>query len=114
MDYDETYADRRADEVTSTGHQWVKQAQKLYGMGHTISDGAVPTVAGQAITSAALLRQAEQLAENVKATLEAVEKQPEQNRKLVGQWRFALNCFFGAVHKKGLIPDLKDGGPDAY
>ena len=52
--------------------------------------------------------------ESIKVTLEAVEKQPEPNKKFLAQWRFALNCFFGATHKKGLIPDLKDGGPSAY
>jgi hypothetical protein len=74
----------------------------------------VAPVAGQTITGVALLRQAEQLAENVKITLEAVEKQPEPNKKFLAQWRFALNCFVGATHKRGLIPDLKDAGPGAY
>ena len=111
--YSEDYADLMMDGVTSKTNQWAKQAQKLCEMGHPIL-GGVPTVTGQTITGAALLRQAEQLAENVKVTLEAVEKQPEPNKKFLAQWRFALNCFFGATHKKGLIPELKDGGPSAY
>ena len=111
-DYREEEANRQSNAV-SIGSNWTKQARGLADMGHPIL-GAAPTVTGQAITGPALLRQAEQLAENVKVTLEAVEKQPEQNRKAIEQWRFALNCFFGAVHKRGLIPDLKDGGPGSY
>ena len=113
QDYDESYASNRANEVTGVTNMWPKQAKRLADMGHSIL-GGVATVTGQAITGPALLRQAEQLAENVKITLEAVEKQPEPNKKFLAQWRFALNCFFGTTHKRGLIPDLKDAGPGAY
>ena len=113
QDCSKDYADRRANEVTSKTHQWAKQAQKLGEVGFSIPGGA-PTVTGQTITGPALLRQAEQLGENVRVTREAVEKQPEHNRKALAQWRFAENCFFGTTHKRGLIPDLKDAGPSAY
>ena len=112
-DYSETTANVMAAEVTSTSMSWPKCAKVLADMGHPILGGA-STVTGQTITEAALLRQAEQLGENIRVTLEAVEKQPEQKPKAVKQWRFALNCFFGNTHKRGLIPDLKDGGPGAY
>ena len=111
--YSEGYGDTEAKKVTSTGSAWAQQAKALADMGHPIL-GGVPTVTGQVITGPALLRQAEQLGESVRVTLEAVEKQPEGSKKLLAQWRFALNCFFGAIHKRGLIPDLKDGGPGAY
>ena len=112
-DYSKDTADKRASEVTTKTNQWAKQAQKLGEMGHPIL-GGTPTVTGQVITGPAFLRQAEQLAESARITLEAVEKQPEVSKKDVAQWRFTVNCFFGAIHKRGLIPDLKDGGPGAY
>jgi hypothetical protein len=111
--YSGDYADARADEVRHASEQWPQQAKFLQEMGYTIGGAATP-IAGQMITAEALVRVATQLAENVKVTLEAVEKHPEPNKKLLAQWRFALNCFVGATHKRGLIPDLKDAGPGAY
>jgi len=107
------YADSEANRVINTYNGWAKQAKTLAEMGHTIVGGAT-TIAGRAIAGEALLSACETLAENVKITLEAEEKKPEQNRKLIAQWRFALNCLLGAAHKRGLIPDLKDAGPGAY
>ena len=113
QNYSEDYANARANDVNRASHGFAQQARALADMGHHIVGGTA-AVAGQAITGAALMRNAEQLAENVKITLEAVEKQPEPNKKLLAQWRFTLNCFFGAAHKRGLIPDLKDAGPGSY
>ena len=114
QDYSEDYADDRAAEIKRADNQWAEQARELDKMGHSILGGGTPTVTGQVITGPAFLRQAEQLAESARVTLEAVEKQPEVSKKDVAQWRFTVNCFFGAIHKRGLIPDLKDGGPGAY
>jgi len=113
QNYTGSYANNRADGVTSIKDMWSQQARHLANLGYPIVGSASP-IAGQAITGEALLRNAEQLAENVRVTLEAVEKHPEPNKKLIAQWRFTLNCFFGAAHKRGLIPDLKDAGPGAY
>lgn len=112
-DYNEDYSQRRADEVTMPHHQWAKQAMRMADLGHPVIGNAGP-ITGASITGAAFLRKAEQLGEDVKASLKAEEKKPEPNKKLLAQWRFAYNCFFGATHKRGLIPDLKDAGPGAY
>lgn len=106
--FGESKAEEESKSVRDVSNHFAKQARALADMINA------PTVRGQAQSGSAFLRKAEQLGEDAKASLEAEEKKPEANKKLISQWRFVVNCFFGATHKRGLIPDLKDAGPGAY
>ena len=114
--YSADYAREKRDEVYRRSHNWAMQAVYLDEMGYTLIASGATTINGRQVTGDALLRTVEQLLENVKTTLEALEKQADQpaNKKLITQWRFVLNALQGAPHKRGLLPDLKEAGPGAY
>jgi len=60
------------------------------------------------LTTSELMKRVEQLALDVKATLEAEESLPQPSRKAIARWRHALSWLQGAEHKRGMVEDLKD------
>lgn len=63
---------------------------------------------GSLLTTSELMRRVEELARDVKATLEQEESLPQPSQKAVRRWRHALNWLQGAEHKRGMIEDFKD------
>lgn len=106
----EDYAMLRAQAVDATSI-WAQTAQKLEDMGYLVTKR---TTEPKAVAAAEFLQSVERLAANAKATLEAEEAKAEPNKRLVRQWRFALNRLVGTTYKRGLLPDLKEAGPGAY
>lgn len=112
--YPREEAERQSNAVTSaSGSQWAKQARGFDNSGYALPDQGVVT--GRSIDGVSFMRAAEQLLANAKASLEALEKAAEPNRKLIAQWRWAVNALQGVEgYKKGFLPDLKDAGPGSY
>ena len=115
-DYSESRIKSEVESQAYAHSQFGTMAKALGEMGYAIQRTGPGTITGRQIAGDAVLRIVEKLLEDAKATLETLEKQPDQaaNKKLITQWRFVLNALQGAPHKRGLLPDLKEAGPGAY
>jgi len=63
---------------------------------------------GSLLTTSELMKRVEQLALDVKVTLEQEESLSQPSRKAIARWRHALNWLQGADHRRGMVEDFKD------
>ena len=107
--HDASHAEERAREVSYVSNTWCKQAQALANMGHPLV-GAEGFIAGRSVYGVAVVRAIEQQLENIKTTLESLEKAGEPNKKELRFLTFASHVLGGReeFEQRGVVERLKD------
>lgn len=108
-DNSEHYAESEASNVRSRTHHFARQAEEFGKMGYPLPGGATSSVAGCSTNGAAVVRALEQQLENVKATVEALSKAAEPNKKELKFLTYALHLLGGReeFEQRGVVESLK-------